>query len=105
MAKCNNKYIPEYVPKNLKWYERDGLETWYLQNKCNDFINNTEEHFKQMKITNFDIIKKNVQKNLSNIKHWTITKVCSIRHNYESKFALLYSEMQIEKTCISKKKQ
>ena len=48
-----------------------------------------------MKITNFDIIKKNVQKNLSNIKHWTITKVCSIRHNYESKFALLYSEMQI----------
>ena len=60
MAKCNNKYIPEYVPKNLKWYERDGLETWYLQNKCNDFINNTDEHFKQMKITNFDIIKNNV---------------------------------------------
>lgn len=60
MAKYDNRYIPKFVPNNLKWYERDGLETWYLQNKCNDFINNTDEHFKQMKIINFDIIKNNV---------------------------------------------
>ena len=60
MAKCDNKFIPKYVPNNLKWYERDGLETWHLQNKCNDFINNTDEHFKQMRITNFDIFKNNV---------------------------------------------
>ena len=22
-----NTFIPEYVPDNLKWYERDGLDT------------------------------------------------------------------------------
>ena len=46
MAKYDNRYIPKFVPNNLKWYERDGLETWYVQNKCNDFINNTDKHFK-----------------------------------------------------------
>ena len=60
MTKCDNKYIPKYVPNILKWYERDGLETWHLQIKCNDFIINTDEHFKQMKITSFDIFKNNV---------------------------------------------
>ena len=60
MAKCDNKYILKYVPNNLKWCERDGLETWHLQNKCNDFINNTDEHFKQMRIINFDIFRNNV---------------------------------------------
>ena len=29
------KLIPKFVPNDLKWYERDGLDTWYLQNKCN----------------------------------------------------------------------
>ena len=24
-----NKFIPSYVPDNLKWFERDGLETSY----------------------------------------------------------------------------
>ena len=56
MAKYDNKFIPKYVP-NLKWYERDGLDTWYLQDKCNDFINDTDEHFKQMNVINFDMIK------------------------------------------------
>ena len=27
-------FIPKFIPKNLKWYEKDGLETWYRQNKC-----------------------------------------------------------------------
>ena len=31
----DNKFIPKCVPNDLKWYERDGLDTWYLQNKCN----------------------------------------------------------------------
>ena len=60
MAKFDNKFIPKYVPNDLKWYERDGLDTWYLQNKCNDFLNDTDEHFKQIKIINFDMIKNNV---------------------------------------------
>ena len=27
-----NKYIPNYVPNNLKWFERDGLKTWCKKN-------------------------------------------------------------------------
>ena len=56
----DNTFIPKYAPDNLKWYEKDGLERWYRQNKCNEFLNNTDEYFKKMRITNFDIIKSEV---------------------------------------------
>ena len=58
----DNKFIPKCVPNDLKWYERDGLDIWYLQNKFNEFINNTDSYFKRMKITNFDLIKNDVPK-------------------------------------------
>ena len=53
----DNKYIPSYVPDNLKCFERDGLETWYKKNKCDDFLSNTDLHFEKMKIVNFDMIR------------------------------------------------
>ena len=53
----DKKFIPKYVPNNLKWYERDGLDMWYLQNTCNDFLMDTDEHFKETNIVNFNIIK------------------------------------------------
>ena len=34
---CTNKIIPTFVPDNLKWYETDGLYTWYLKGKYDDF--------------------------------------------------------------------
>ena len=52
----DNVFVPPYVSNNLKWQERDGLDTWYTQGKCRDFLENTDEHFKQRKIVNFDII-------------------------------------------------
>ena len=55
--KVDNTFIPKYMPNNLKWYERDGLETWYRQSKCNEFLSNMDEHFQKRKIVNFDIIK------------------------------------------------
>ena len=58
----DKKFIPKFIPIDLKWYERDSLNTWYLQNKCSDFVNNTDNYFKRMKITNFDIIKNDVPK-------------------------------------------
>ena len=58
--KFDNKFIPKYVPNDLLWYESDGLDTWYQQNKCNDFLNDTDEYFKTMKIVNFDMIKNEV---------------------------------------------
>ena len=53
----DNTFIPKYTPNNLKWYEKDGLETWFRQNTCNEILNNTDKYFKKMRITNFDIIK------------------------------------------------
>ena len=60
--KVDNKLIPKFVPNDLKQYGKDGLDTWYLQNKCNVFINNTDTYFKPMKFTNFHIIKNDVPK-------------------------------------------
>ena len=34
----DNVFVPPYVSNNLKWYERDGLDTWYRQGKCRDFL-------------------------------------------------------------------
>ena len=42
----SNNCIPEYVPDNLKWYERDGLMKYINKLKYDDFISNTDEHFK-----------------------------------------------------------
>ena len=57
-------FIPKYIPKNLKWYEKDETwyETWYRQNKCEEFLSNTDDHFKNRKIVSFDIIKNDVGK-------------------------------------------
>ena len=56
--KLDNQFIPKYIPSDIKWYERDGLDTSYLEGKCKDFLEDTDEHFKHTKIFNFDIIKK-----------------------------------------------
>ena len=32
--KVDDTFGPKFIPDNLEWYERDGLETWYLRNKC-----------------------------------------------------------------------
>ena len=53
--KCDNCYVPKYIPNDLPWYE-------YLQNKCNDFFEDTDNHFKEMKMVSFDLIKNNVSK-------------------------------------------
>ena len=44
----------------MPWYERDGLDTWYKQNKCSDFLRDADKHFKNMKMVNFDILKNQV---------------------------------------------
>lgn len=54
----SNNYVAIYVPKDLPWYERDGFLTWYDQCKCKDFLNDTDKHFWETTIGNFDIIHK-----------------------------------------------
>ena len=58
MSKPMNTYVPKFVPKNLLWYECYGLMTWYDQIKCEDFLRDTDQHFQQAKIINFDIIHR-----------------------------------------------
>ena len=55
----DNVFVPPYVSNNLKWYESDGLGAWYAQGKCCEVLENTDEHLKQRKTVNFDIINNN----------------------------------------------
>ena len=61
--KFDSKFIPPYISNDLKWHERDGLETWYRRNQCEEFLKNTDLHFQKRKIINFDIIKNDISKN------------------------------------------
>ena len=75
-----NTYIPEYVPDNLKWYERDGLDTLYKKNKCDEFLEDTDRYFHTAQIINFDIIgnqkqlPKNKLKQYQTVNYDTIKK-------------------------------
>ena len=42
VKKLVNNYIPEYVPSNLPWDERDGLMTYIDQLKYQEFIEDTD---------------------------------------------------------------
>ena len=103
----DNTFIPKYTPNNLKWYEKDRLETWYRQNKCNEFLSNTDNYFQKMRIVNFDIIKNKVEedklKQYQTIDHEEIKhypphlqeQICSsIFHNSNQK------DMHIQKETI-----
>ena len=77
----DNTFIPNYTPNNLKWYEKDGLETWYRQNKCNEFLSNTKELFPKRKIVNFDIITNDVKEN--DLKQYQTIDYDEIKHHPE----------------------
>ena len=53
----DNMFVLPYVSNNLKWFERDGLETWYRQNKCREFFEDTDLHFERRQISNFYMIR------------------------------------------------
>ena len=58
--KFDNNFVPPFVPKDLKLFEKDGLETWYKWSKCEEFLENTDLHFKQRNIINFDMVKNDI---------------------------------------------
>lgn len=45
-----NKYIPEVVPSNLKWFERDGLFTYIDQLKYERFISGPDKYFEKAEV-------------------------------------------------------
>ena len=92
MAESNNitwefdsKFIPPYISNDLKWYERDGLETCYRRNQCEEFLENTDLHFQKRKIINSDIIKNNISKN-------KLTQYQQIHHDEVKKYPPQYQE-------------
>ena len=58
MSNLMNTYILKNVPKDLKWYDHDDLLTWYDQRNSEKILRDTDSHFKQAKIINFDIIRR-----------------------------------------------
>ena len=55
--KVVNKYVPRFVQHfELPWYERDGLMSYIDALKCDEFLNDTDVHFKNAQVVNFDII-------------------------------------------------
>ena len=95
----DNVFVPKYVPNNLKWYKKYGLETWYRQNKCEEFLNGTDAHFKKKKIINFDIIKNDIGNNkLKQYQTIDHDELKTIHHILKIKFDLLYFEIQLVRT-------
>ena len=35
VKKVDNTFVPKFIRNNVRWYDRDGLNTWYEQNNCN----------------------------------------------------------------------
>ena len=60
-----NSYVPKSVPKDLPWYERDGLMTWYNQTKCEDFLRDTNKHFQEAKESILTLFIDNVMERRS----------------------------------------
>ena len=85
-CEADNNFIPKYIPGDLRWYEKDGLDTSYLRNKCEVFLKNIDLHFAKRKVVNFDMIKnevgKETKKQYQTIDHEEI-KRC--RSNIKSK--------------------
>ena len=51
-----NKYIQDYCPPDLPWYECEDLLTWYDQNKYAGFSKYPDEYLKNKNVINFDMI-------------------------------------------------
>ena len=51
-----NKYIPEVVPSNLKWFERDGLLIYIDQLKYERFISDPDKYLEKANVIKFEMI-------------------------------------------------
>ena len=53
-----NKYIPDYVPKKLKWCKKDSLMTYIDQLKYVEFNSGPDVCLGKALVINFDMIYK-----------------------------------------------
>ena len=54
--KVDNVFLLKFIPNNLKWYGRDGLNTRHKQGKCQDFLEDLDSHFENLGIVYFGLI-------------------------------------------------
>ena len=76
--KVDNRFVPRFFSNNLPWYERDGLMTWYDQVKCQEFLEDTDKHFQNLKIINFDIVNSKGKLLKDKIKQYQTINHCEI---------------------------
>lgn len=78
--KCKfvNKYISNYAPPNLRWWQRDGLLTYIDQLKYTDFTSHPDYYInKEAEVINFDMIHRRYRAN----------KQCNSDRYYQTVFA------------------
>ena len=68
-----NSFIPPYMKKNLKWYERDGLMTYIDRIGYEWFEEDGDKYLENVNVINFDIIYHQcrggtLQKDIQNYK-------------------------------------
>ena len=51
-----NSYVPTFVSKDLKRYERDGSMTYNDQLKYSEFTDNPDAYIEKTEVVNFDAI-------------------------------------------------
>ena len=51
-----NSFIPPYVKKDLKWFERDGLMTYIDRLNYERFEIDRDNYLENVNVVNFDII-------------------------------------------------
>ena len=56
-----DKYVPEYVPQGLKWYERDGLMVYIDQLNYQRVSEDPDGYLKKSDVVNFDIINSQIR--------------------------------------------
>ena len=79
--KVNNTFIPKCISNKVPWYDRDGLNNWYEQNKCNEFLEDTDHYFENLQIINFDLIF-----NKDKLCHQKIKQCQEINHKQIMKY-------------------
>ena len=55
---------------DLLWHQRDGLMTWFELVQCQEFLQNTDSHFQNLQILNFDIINLNEKIDVDKLKQY-----------------------------------
>ena len=105
MTYFGNKYIPDYCPPDMRWYERDGLLTWYDQNKYVKFSQNPDEYIKKKKVINFDMINAQCRgdKGQYSDKHYQTVVSNHVTKMALKKELLMLVSVQIEKIYMFRK--